>query len=123
MESLEIEEFARLLITEVRDRTIANSDRQLLNNANSPSAKRWSKLNAKANEDLVRAVIADCVDQTIANFLIAIDQGVLNLKYLASNGKEVELTKSNDELTGWYMGSGEWREKYSAQRYFDDFKD
>jgi hypothetical protein len=123
MDSLEIEEFARVLIKEVRDRTIVNCDSQLKESSNSPNAKRWRELNVKHNTDLVKAVIADCVDLAIANFLSAIDHGSLNLKFVSSDNHEVDLTKANDELTGWYMGSGEWREKFSKERYFDDFKD
>lgn len=123
MESQEIEEFARILIKEVRDRSIINCDSQLNNISNSPNAKRWRELGANHNEELIKAVIADCVDITVANFFNAIDQGVLDLKFKSSNNNEVELNKANDELTGWYMGSGEWREKYSNQRFFDDFKD
>lgn len=123
MESREIEEFASILIKEVRDRSIINCDSQLKENSNSPNAKRWRQLDVKRNEEIFKAVIADCVDITIANLLTAIDQGILNLKFISSNNNEVELNKSNDELTGWYMGSGEWREKYSKERFFDDFKD
>ena len=123
MESLEIEEFARILIREVRDRSIASCDRQLQENAKSLTARRWKALKAKDNENLVKTVISDCVDDVLANLLTAIDQGVLSLKFKSSNNNEVELNKSNDELTGWYMGSGEWRAKYSKERFFDDFKD
>lgn len=122
MESREIEEFAEILIKEVRDRALSNCDRQLLENAKSPSAKRWRSLKALENQELVKAVISDSVDQTIANLLTAIDQKILKLKF-KSGDTEVDLSEADDELTGWYMGSGGWREKYSSQRFFDDFKD
>jgi len=121
----EIEEFAKLLITEVRDTSIASCDMQLKPEVNSPVAKRWrNELNAGSCKDLAISMISDCVDETLANLMQAIDSGVLRISFVASNGNVVDLTNDGmGELAGWYMGSDGWRSKYSQERFVDDFAD
>lgn len=117
-------QFAKLLVQHVRDAAIKSANVQLYtDNTNSPIAKRWQ--NAKESGDFDEfgeMIIADCVDNTIFYFLLAIDEGLLNTSFMASNGKSVALT--NDiigELGGWYMG--EWRSKYSKERCSSDLDD
>jgi hypothetical protein len=75
-------------------------------------------------EDAARTVIPDCVDEAIFYLLQAIDQGVLRLSYTDETGEVVDLSKAGlGELSGWYMGSGGWRARYSEQRFVDDFAD
>lgn len=120
----EIIEFAKLLIQNVRDSSIKSGDVQLhTNNLNSPIAKRWhdAKINGEI-EHLEEMIISDSIDNTIFYLLNAIDEGLLNLSFKASNGKEVNLsTDGLGELSGWYMG--EWRSKYTTERCFDDLAD
>jgi hypothetical protein len=72
----------------------------------------------------VGVVIPDAVDETVFNLLHAIDQGALRLRYVTSDGRQVDLTEEGlGELAGWYMGSGGWRALFSAERYVDDFAD
>jgi hypothetical protein len=64
------------------------------------------------------------VDDTIFYLLQAIDQGSLRIAYTASNGKVVDLAAQGlGELSGWFAGSGGWRETYSKERFVDDFSD
>ncbi len=114
-------EFAKLLVQNVRDSAIKSCDVQLhATNMRSPIAKRWR--DAKNSGDIDKfgeTIISDCLDDTIFYFLLAIDEGLLNVSFTTSNGKSVALT--NDiigELGGWYMG--EWRSKYSKERYSND---
>lgn len=121
----EIEEFARILIQHVRDEAIASSDRVLKPNATHEVAKRWKEAlpNGK-QEETAKILIPDIVDDTIFYLLQAIDDGLLNLSFTASNGNTVHLGKEgNSELTGWYMGSGGWRAQYANERFVDDFAD
>jgi hypothetical protein len=107
----EIEEFARILVQQVRDAAIQSCDRQLEPNAKSPIAKRWRNRveNAKP-ESSASVIIPDCVDETVFYLLQAIDQGLLKVSFSASNGKIVDLAADGlGELAGWYMGSGGWR--------------
>ena len=75
-------------------------------------------------EGIARVLIPDIVDETVSQFLRAVDQGLLQLSFNAANGKTVDLCKDGfSELVGWYMGSDGWRSKYSGQRFVDDFSD
>lgn len=122
MPTLEIEEFAKTLVQQVRDAAIRNCDALLRPQAGSPVARRWKGLPAGTSD--LRSVIPDAVDEAIFGVLQAIDQGVLRLKYVSSSGREVDLTEEGQgELSGWYMGSGGWRAMYSAERFVDDFAD
>lgn len=121
----EIEEFARILVKEVRDRAIQSCDRQRKEDAASPVAERWR---TAANTGDVGAVadvlVPDCVDETVFFLLQAIDQGVLSVSFKASNGVTVDLGAAGaGELSGWYMSSDGWRAAHSAERFVDDFAD
>lgn len=125
MPSSEIEEFAKVLVQQVRDAAIQSCDRALRPNATYPVAKRWREA---ANGDGLRAiadvVIPDAVDEAVFHLLQAIDNGRLKLTFTASNGKRIDLPKDGlGELSGWYMGRGGWRAMYSKERFVDDFSD
>jgi hypothetical protein len=124
MPKSEIEEFAKLLMTEVRDKSIASCDGDLKPDAKGPVAKRWhSLLDSSTGAKLAETIITDCVDETLFQLLQAVDSGVLQLSFRASNGIVVNLNAEGmGELSGWYMG-GEWRTKYSQERVVDDFED
>jgi len=63
-------------------------------------------------------IISDTVDDTIFYLLLAVDEGLLNISFTSSDGKKVNVEGDIiGELGGWY---GEWRTKYSTQRWFDD---
>ena len=127
MPSPEIEEFARILIREVRDAAIQSTDRSLRADAPDPVAKRWKEWPREHTvnlESVVTMVAADIVDDTIFHLLRAIDQELLQLSFTASNGKTVNLTKDGlGELGGWYMGSPGWRAAYAKERFVDDLAD
>jgi hypothetical protein len=125
MPNFEIEEFAKILIEHVRDNTISNSDRNLRPGARYPVALRWKEEISKGTPDsIVNVIIPDIVDETIFQLLAAIDQELLRLSFTASNAKTVDLsTDGQGELGGWYMGTDGWREKYSQERFVDDFSD
>jgi len=120
----ELNEFAKLLVQNVRDLAIRSCDVQLYtNNMKSPTAKRWRDAKNGGNIDkFAETVIADSVDDAIFYLLLAVDEGVLNISFNAPNGKVVSLTPDVlGELGGYY--AGEWRSKYSAERWSDDLAD
>ena len=120
--SPEIEEFAEALVHHVRDAAVRNCDGLLAPNAGSPVAKRWRQAGGQGGFPAV--IIPDAVDETVFSLLHAIDQGLLRMKFVAGNGREIDLTEEGlGELAGWYMGSGGWRARYSEQRFVDDFAD
>ena len=123
MPSPQIEEFAKILVREVRDAAIHSTDLCLRPDVTHIIAKRWrDAAHAGQLEPIASVLIPDIVDDTIFQLLRAIDQGVLQLSFTDSNGQTINLsTESPDELGGWYMG--EWREKYTKERAPDNFPD
>lgn len=118
-----IEEFARALIHEVRDKAISNCD-LLLETDNSQRAKNLRELvRAGDSRALATRLISECVDETLACFLRAVDSGAMRVSFTASDDKLVDLEKAGlGELAGWYLGSCDgWREKYSKERFVDYF--
>jgi len=123
--NIEVQEFARTLITHVRDQAIQSADIALHRPAVDPMGKRWqSAADSVPCDELIRMVIADVVDETLFFLLNAIDDGSLALKYTASNGMTVDLTiEGLRELAGCYLGSDGWRATYSHERFVEDFPD
>jgi len=122
MPTSEIEEFAKLLVENVRDAAIRNCDDLLQPQANSPVARRWR--DTKVAPSSLDAIIPDVVDEVVFSLLQAIDEGALRMKFISRTGREVDLTEEGlGELSGWYIGSGGWRAMFSKERYEDDFAD
>jgi hypothetical protein len=120
----EIEEFAKILVQQVRDRAIRNCDTRLHEDAKDIVAARWKKLiTDESSAAVIKALIPDVVDATLAQVLWAIDQELLRLIFIASNEKNADLpVVGSGQLEGWYMGHEGWRHKYSRERFIDDFK-
>jgi len=114
----EIEEFAKILVQQVRDAAIRDCDILLQPNAASPRARRWRQTGVES----IKGFIPDIVDETVFCLLRAIDQGLLRVKFTSSNGREIDLTEEGlGELAGWYVGGGGWREMFAEERHVDDF--
>ena len=121
MPSRAMEEFAEILVRQVRDAAVRNCDALLQPNAASRAAKRWRQSTVKSES--LRTIIPDVVDEVVFSLLQAIDQGSLRMKFV-SGGAEVDLTAEGlGELAGWYMGHGGWRAMFSRERFEDDFTD
>jgi len=122
MTEKEIEEFAKILITEVRDESIDSCDILIDQNSEDVGAKRLRSLcDDGMNENFAKALVLYCVDEVLFHLLDAIDNAHLQLVFKSNKGNMVDLTDSG-EMAGWYA-SGEWKKKFSKQRYFDDFED
>jgi hypothetical protein len=121
MPSPEIEEFARILVEQVRDASIESCDRRFQANATSPAAKRWKEMACSATpEEFRRVLIADIVDDAISSLLYGVDDGVLKISFSASSGKVVDLNREGlGELAGWYTGNDGWRAMYTKERLVD----
>ena len=121
MPTREIEEFAKILVREVRDAAIQDCDILRHPEAQSIGAKRWRKLGVGACDAVVEAIIPDCVDVALYYLLHAIDDGMLRLQFVASDGKVMDLTSEGlSELAGWYAMRDGWRSAYSEQRFVED---
>jgi len=125
MPKRKINEFAKLLIKEVRDKAIENCDSYLDPDGNDAQSKRWhEELKTSSPLAFAKIVISDCVDDVIFQLLYAIDDGMLPLIFKAKDGTEVDLEKDGEgEMAGEYITTDGWRAKYSNQRFFDDFAD
>jgi hypothetical protein len=121
----EIEEFANLLITHVRDMAVESCDVALRSDCEDATAKRWrKKMQMQDAEALVAEVIPDCIDCALFYLLDAIDQGLLKVTFTAQSGETVDLAEAGrSELAGFYLTTGGWRHKFSKQRINDDFAD
>jgi hypothetical protein len=121
MSKEEIDEFARLLVMSVRDMAIKSCDVQLHgNNMKAPTIKRWHDIkNGGDINKFAEMIISDAVDEALFYLFLAIDEGSLNISFNNAAGKNVDVDGDIiGELAGWYMG--EWRSKYSDERFFDD---
>ena len=99
MPSPEIEEFAKILVQQIRDPAIQAAD---------------------ADPRLGAAVIPDIVDAAVFQLLDAIDNGALSLMFVTSKGRKIDLaTEGKHEMSGWYIGNDGWRSQYAQERYVD----
>jgi len=115
----ELDEFARLLVEQVRDRAIQSCEILLSPTARDPAAKSWREAvaNSSSADTLARIMMLAAVDSAVFNLLEAIDQGVLKLTYTSSNGATLDLCKLAGEFAGWYVvdNSESWRHRYSKE--------
>jgi len=112
-------EFAERIVRFVRDGAILECDARLMPQAKYASAMRWKSLGVP--ESAIKEVIPDIVDTTLFLLINAIDLGELHLKYVSSNGREVDLTRKADggHLAGFYAGNA-WTRLFSKERFNDD---
>src|SRR5207245_552697 len=105
----ELERFAQLLMTLVRDRAIGEADRLARGAVVGPSGKRWRALMAeRPSEEVLLEVIPEIVDQTLFQLLDAIDNGALPLAWRSEDGSEIALQDLGSmEMAGWLIG-GDW---------------
>jgi hypothetical protein len=122
----EIEEFAKILVHEVRDAAIQSCDREFEPNAGSPIARRWKEATHSVPcQEFAKLILPDIVDSVMFHLLHAIDEGFLKLSYTATNGKTADLNADRlGELAGWFgAGTGGWLSKYAKERFADDISD
>lgn len=116
----ELEEFASAFINLVRDKAIRECDSKLQPKAETVITKRWkSALSFKNPEDIIRLLIPDIVDGTLACLLRALDLGQIELTFKCHSGTTFNLTNDGaGELVGWYMGGEDgWITSFSKERF------
>ncbi len=117
MPSKKIEEFARILIHEVRDAAIQDLDMCVRLDNQSSTAKRWRRAKMISDPNALRELIPDCVDEALFFLLKAIDEGLLKVQFVAADGTVVDLSEEGlGELAGWYSGPGGFCDTYSQMR-------
>jgi hypothetical protein len=118
MPTRQIEEFAKILVREVRDAAIRDCDIARRPESQSIGAKHWRKLGVRECDSVVEAIIPECIDSAIFYLLMAIDQEMLRLQFVTADGEVVDLNRDGlSELAGWYvLGREGWPAIYSEQR-------
>ena len=121
-----IEKFGALVVCYVREVSIQQCHLPLIPDRETLRARRL-KAAAVAAGGLVPAevVVPECVDTTVFEVLRHIDdQEILHLLFHESSGEMIDLlVDGGGELGGWYIGTGEWRPRYSKERFIDYFAD
>lgn len=115
----ELDNFGKILISDVRDRTIDDIDRCIFGKYRSENAIRLSNeylLLDKNSKSFVDKIIPFIVDYSLNNLLEMFEQNEdLELKL---NGKN--LVEESDGFAGELYTEDGWIQKYTKQRYFDD---
>jgi len=114
--SPELADFAAALVREVRDRAIQACDFTLQHT--SPKGRRWQEAASLGTEELAKLLVPECIDEAIFQLLHSIDDGRFQLTFTSRDGTRFDLAEEGlGELAGWYVG--EWRAKYSRERFVD----
>jgi hypothetical protein len=120
----ELNRFAKALMRLVRDPAIEGADQLISGRMEGPDGERWRHF--VTSDDVRRALIAlipEVVDQTLFEFLNAVDNDELPIEW-RTDGSPISLRDLGlGEMAGWLMASPGWRHKYSSQRFFDPFAD
>ncbi|GAA1882521.1 hypothetical protein [Asanoa iriomotensis] len=117
----DLQEFARQLMSAVRDEAIRSCDGFLATDPRTPVGRRWANATDAAGRDAIRMAVPDIVDEVIFHFLNrGLDQGLMPLTFRTPDGSVVDLVEVGDgELGGWFLT--DWRRRYSDERFSDDF--
>ena len=120
----ELEQFAKQFIHCVRDRSISACDKLARGEIGGPDGKRWKNLISNEHCDVFRELIPDIVDQTLFQFLNAVDNEEISIAWRTLDGEFLTFDDLGmGEMAGWLMGSPGWRNNFSAKRFFDPLAD
>ena len=120
MPTMEIDEFAKLLVLYVRDEAIQACDSNYEAKSNNPISKRWRDMKESNADAIVAELIPDCIDIALFYLMKAIDNGDIRLTFTSAEGKAVDLEdEGKGELAGWYLGDENFRARFSKERYTD----
>lgn len=107
------ENFARLLVEVVRDPAVATMLSTAEGKIGGPTGQAWR---AADEEERIRLAIALGVDEAVFRLLEAIDNAVLDLRWVAESGELIELAGSGmGDLGGEYLAEDGWRDRFSRQ--------
>ena len=114
----ELNAFGKILITDVRDRTVHDVDSLISGKYRSSNALKWTKdfsLLDSNGKKIVEAFIPVVVDYCLNNFLEMFEEHEeIELKMSGQN-----LTQISDGLAGELYTEDGWIQKYTKQRYSD----
>jgi hypothetical protein len=118
-----IVEFGERLVRHVRDDAVRSCGLTLRPDYQGADGERWRAAAVAGGQILTKMVIPDCVDSAVCHLLSAMDDAdLLHLSFITPRGETVDWpVVSWGEPVGWYIGTGEWRPRYSKERFIDDF--
>lgn len=111
---MQIDEFGKKLIEQVRDQAI--SSREVLGNpySKSPARLRLNQFDEKCVDHVLDVLVPELIDETLFYLLRSIDGGHIRLLYVADDGQKCDLEADGlGELAGWLNGEDGWVERYS----------
>lgn len=113
-----LSEFGKILIEEVRDRTISETDAILSGHMKDVTSKDfYKKIESKFDfeqKKLLRNLIFHAVDLTIHNFLFMTEQkDAIKLYFNSESGECIDLNKISDGLCGELYSEDGWIKKFS----------
>lgn len=116
--SKELEQFGRIIIKDVRDRTIKDIDKCTSGIYKSERglkiSKQYSELKNEKKE-FVDYLITEIIDNTIHNFLEMLEQNDdIEVKFNSKN-----IVEESDGLAGELYTEDGWIQKYTTERYSD----
>jgi hypothetical protein len=113
----ELDRFADQLMRRVRDPAVARCDRLAKGEVRGPAGEYWRR---NVSSGSIHELIPEIVDSVLFELLDAADNGELNLAWRNADGSCVALHDlGSQEMAGWLVGSGGWRERFSQQRFYD----
>lgn len=115
----ELDVFGRLLMKEVRDRTISSYDRMASGTIKSVTGKKLYALMNDFDEDqknVIKAIVLSQIDGAIHNFLWLIErQGTSTFPLVLEGGMPpVDLAAASDGLSGELYSDEGWIAQYSS---------
>lgn len=113
--------FGEILIRQVRDRTIREFDKIVTGNMNDESSQKLFKQIQQMSNDhqeIINKIIPEIVDLCIDNLLCMLDDYADDIKVQIENENISEIS---DGLAGELYTEDGWIQKYSNQRYEEDF--
>jgi hypothetical protein len=115
----ELQRFAELLMSQVRDQAISNGDVYAAGRIGGTVGEHWKRVLADpACRDAMLELLPEVVDEVLFQFLNALDSGDLNLGWRREDGSWADLYDLGDSnLAGDFVRPGDgWRARYSQQR-------
>jgi hypothetical protein len=87
------------------------------------SGRRWDEALSWPAPEAIAELIPDIIDEVLVELLDAIDNDLVPLAWISSDGNVVALSELGlGEMARWYT-SGEWPKRFSSKRWIDLFLD
>ena len=119
----EIDRIARIIVSELRDRSIFALDRRLSGWWGGRTTERWNEIiTTEQIRSAITYVIPDIVDSVISATLRLLEDTKIEFYIKTIDGEIVDIRDiGQNEMSGDYLGDDDgWIRQYSKQRYHND---